>query len=188
MKKLVLAASVVFVAAIAAGHSSHDELTRATDLPGSTTYGLDRAMEAVSLALTFSRETKAKKRLAIAEERLSEARELAERNRTQKAGKALEAYANQMEHVERIRETLPEEKRAEVSEHINATREKRNAVLTDVLQRIPGNARKGIETALGSGPGRIPEPPQEPGNARSDGTTGYTATGRVIPSRPGNQP
>jgi hypothetical protein len=182
MKKLVIAVSVVLMASIAAGHSDHVELEKATDLPGSATYGLDRAMETVSLALTFDRESKAEKRLAIAEERLSEARELAERNQTEKAEKALKSYAVQMEKVGKIQEQLPEEQRSRLSRHVNATSEKRNAVLDDVLQKVPENARQGIETALERGPGSSPEPPREPQDTESSGTSGYTATGKVIPA------
>lgn len=182
MRKAVLAVSVIFMASIAAGHTSHSELTGATDLPGSATYGLDRAMEAVSLALTFDRTSKAKKRLAIAEERLAESARLTQRNQTGKAGKALEAYSSQMEKVRRIRNELPEEEKSELSEHINATSEKRNAVLQDVLQRVPEQARKGIETAMDKGPVERPKPPEEPSDSGQTSSTGYTATGQVIPA------
>ncbi|MFB6144144.1 MAG: DUF5667 domain-containing protein [Candidatus Nanohaloarchaea archaeon] len=180
MKRTAAALALVFTVSLAAGHSAHAELAKPTTLPGSATYGLDQAMESISLALTFGEAKKAKKRLKFAEERLAEAAKLASQNRSQKAGKALRSYSRQMENVEQATSELPGEKQAEISEHINATREKRTAVLEKVMQKVPDQALQGIRTALD-----IPAPPGKPqqDSQESEDTgfsPGYTATGRVI--------
>lgn len=194
MKYAVLTAAAIFMAASATAHTGHAELAEPSSLPGSATYGLDRAMESISLALTFSKANKAEKRLNIAEERLAEARKLAREDRPEEAEKAVKGYSKQMEKVDGIRKDLPEEKEKELGDHINSTRDMHRAVLKSVMDKVPEQARSGIRTALGSrGPVDIPAPPAggdnpEAGKDEDVSYQGFVATGKVTPRNQSTTP
>ena len=68
--------------------------------PDSPLYGLERAMERISLALTFGKSAKAKKGLAHARERLMEVQAMIAQKKMDKAGIAQEGYENTMDEVE----------------------------------------------------------------------------------------
>lgn len=68
--------------------------------PDSPLYGLERAIERISLALTLGKSAKAKKGLAHARERLMEVQAMIAAKRMEKAGIAQEAYEETMEEVE----------------------------------------------------------------------------------------
>ena len=68
--------------------------------PDSPLYGLERAMERISLALTFGKSAKAKKGLAHAHERLMEVQAMIAAKKLAKAQVAEEGYEEAMEEVE----------------------------------------------------------------------------------------
>ena len=74
--------------------------------PDSPLWGLERAIERISLSLTFGRSAKAKKGLAHARERLMEVQAMIAAKKMEKAGEAQEAYEGSMkrvrEHVEAL--------------------------------------------------------------------------------------
>ena len=68
--------------------------------PDSPLYGIERAMERISMALTFGKSAKAKKGLAHAQERLMEVQAMIAQKKLDKAAKAQEGYEDAMEEVE----------------------------------------------------------------------------------------
>lgn len=68
--------------------------------PDSPLYGLERAMERISLALTFGKAAKAKKGLAHAQERLMEVQAMMAQKKLDKAATAQEGYEDAMDEVE----------------------------------------------------------------------------------------
>ncbi|MFB6207758.1 MAG: DUF5667 domain-containing protein [Candidatus Nanohaloarchaea archaeon] len=74
--------------------------------PGDALYGLDRAMESLSLALTFSKQARANKSLKFARERLAEAKQLQEMNRTELANRSVGSYQKMIQKARRIGESV----------------------------------------------------------------------------------
>ncbi len=74
--------------------------TEAGITPDSIFYGLDRAMERISLALTFNKAKKAEKGLKYANERLMEVKQMIEENKLEHAEKAQEEHGKTMEAAE----------------------------------------------------------------------------------------
>jgi hypothetical protein len=68
--------------------------------PDSALWGLERAIERISLKLTFGKSAKAKKGLAHARERLMEVQAMIAQKKLDKAAKAEEAYEEGMQEVE----------------------------------------------------------------------------------------
>lgn len=84
--------------------------------PDSPLYGLERAMERISLSLTFNKAKKASKALGYAEERLAEVEEMAEEDNVEAAQEAQEdhdALINETEELVDELETNGDEETAE---------------------------------------------------------------------------
>ncbi|MBD3246990.1 hypothetical protein GF378_00005, partial [Candidatus Pacearchaeota archaeon] len=84
--------------------------------PDSPFYGLERAMERISLALTANKAERARKSLRYAEERLSEVKEMVEKNKAKAAEKAQKGHdklVNETENIIDELETDGDEKMAE---------------------------------------------------------------------------
>ncbi len=145
MKALAVLSVVVLLLPAAAAHTDHSNsaLPHPSEKPGSLLYGFDRAKEAISLALTFSKEKKAEKRLEYAQERLAEAKELSEQGDSERAEVALRHYSRQMEKVSATARTVPE-----LQAHVNESREVRMAVLKIVMNRTPEAANRGLRNAI----------------------------------------
>ncbi len=202
MRTLAAVVLVSLIAATAAAHPGHTELPEVKAEPGTFSYGLMQAQESISLALTYSKERKAEKRLEFAEKRLAEARHMAEQNQTEKAEEVMERYSRQIQQARQVSADLPEQARERVRQDINRTTANHQEVLGEVLEKVPEQARQGINTALENsritppeiqreGPGQeMPQGPDEtPGmdanrtdDGPVDGSDSYRATGRAIPT------
>lgn len=200
---LFFATALMFFTATAHG-GSHEGLPEPGATPGSMMFGLERAQESVSLALTFNKKKKAQKKLNFAQKRLSEAKKLAEDNESERAGKAMEMYQEQFRSAQETADQLPEEAKRELGEDLNDTREVSVGMLKDLKERLPEEAMKGINRAIKAQEGeRKPTPTEprgekpdraqgeQPGTGQPDNTSAeqegseggaYVATGRVIKS------
>ncbi len=105
---VVMAVAVMVSVAAASQHQTRMELDDPGTTPDSILYGLDRAMESVSLAMARSPEAKAEKRLEIAEERLSESRDLAQRNRSDLANETAREYNDNVDEARRFGDQIAE--------------------------------------------------------------------------------
>jgi hypothetical protein len=93
------------------------EITKPGIGPDSIMYGLDRAMERISLALTFNKVKKAKKALKNAEERLAEVEDMIEKNESEEADIAQENYDEAINETEELIDEI------ESNEDVNTTEE-----------------------------------------------------------------
>lgn len=174
MRRLTVAAAAIFMVSAALGHGgNHTQLPDPGKTPGDMLYGLERAQESVSLALTFSQEAKTEKKLRFARERLSESVHLLENNRTDKASKAAEMYVDTLGDANSTAEKAGAE---DVQEDIRKGLEQRNEMLQELQQRLPEQAQPGIEETLSAGP-----PEDLPVNNRSQATAGFVVTGGAVP-------
>ncbi|MBI2664596.1 hypothetical protein HYX10_04620 [Candidatus Woesearchaeota archaeon] len=78
---------------------TEDAKIKAGITPGSVFYGLDKALDRVSLALTFGSSARAKTGLTIARERLMEVKVMVEANDTVAAGEAQRGHARALASV-----------------------------------------------------------------------------------------
>ncbi len=104
--------------------------------PDSLFYGLDKAMDRISLALTFNKAAKAEKGLKIAEERLMEAKQMFEENKGDKAEKAQEQHERTLQIVEKAAAQVQnQEESEEIQNKIMSHYEKVVQVKTQILDR-----------------------------------------------------
>lgn len=158
--------------------------------PDSPFYFLDRASESMELAVAKSPlgspELEAKVRANHAEERLSEAREMVERNKTEEADRLMEEYNRGLNRsVEKAREANS----TELSERLGNVTNKHVEVLKDVRERVPEQARTGIDRAIKNSqrntqnlrnPGR---PDKVPGKPPEAGVPGDKGPGAEVPGQ-----
>ncbi|MFB6214160.1 MAG: DUF5667 domain-containing protein [Candidatus Nanohaloarchaea archaeon] len=118
--------------------------------PGDLFYGLERASEALELAVASapvigSDELAAKVRANHAAERLSEARKLAEKNKTEKVEQLMDQYSRGMN---RSVQAAKRSGKPEFVSRLKNVSSNQVKVLEQVKQQVPGPAKKGIENAI----------------------------------------
>ncbi len=123
------------------------DLPSAGMTPGSRFFFADRFFEGVGTLFTFGNVAKAKRFVAIAEERLAEARELAEQGYATNAERAVNLYEEKLaDATERAKQAKNADTLARVTEATN----KHFAVLEDVIERVPEQAKASVQRALES--------------------------------------
>lgn len=118
--------------------------------PDSPFYFLDLWGEKLGMLLAFTAESKAKKALAYAEERLAEAQAMMEKGNSKAAEVALRNYERNVERAqERIEQAMAQGRdMTEVIAIVGEATAKHTEVLEGLLEKVPEQARKGIEKAL----------------------------------------
>jgi hypothetical protein len=131
--------------------------------PDNWLYGLDVAFDNIALALTWDPEAKAKLGLAIAEERLLEAKTMAERGKPEAVQIAQEQYKIAMQNAEQTLQAIPEDAdnttaRAARKEIIRIQNQLENLsikvalvidrVSTKILAKAPESAKPVLEAAF----------------------------------------
>ena len=150
MKKTILLLiifSFLFATAIFAEESGFPEsgLT-----PDSNFYFLKSWKESIQTFFTFGAENKAKQFLHLAEVRLAEYQKMIEKGKTEIAQKILDKYEQQLNHaLEKTEEAKDQGKDVEkLKEEISEKILKHQKVLTGILEKVPEEAKKGIENAI----------------------------------------
>lgn len=177
IKLHTIIAALVLVTGMAAAQPA--DLPRPGQTPGDLFYGLERTSESLELAVASapiigSDELAAKVRANHAAERLAEAKELAERNRTDKVEELMQEYSDQMN---RSVQAAKKSGRPEFAQQLKNVSRDQVQVLEKVRDRVPGQARKGVDRAIESSQKNRQEldlPPQAKGpknrpEARKDG-------------------
>src|SRR3989339_532880 len=114
-KKLSLVLAIALVAPFLA--LAEEETLPASGLtPDSSFYFLEQAWESVSTFFTFNSETKTERLLKLAEERLAEAKVLAEN--TEKSALAEKALARYEKFVEKVTKQAEKAEKVEVRERV----------------------------------------------------------------------
>ncbi len=142
-KIIVIAVLGVFLFSGAASAQTNS-LPAAGTTPGSPFYFLDRLFEGVGTFFTFGEANKTRRYLALAEERLAEAQALAERQDSENTEKAAGLYEEQFAQAkERAGRTGELDLEAEVTDATT----RHLAVLDQVLERVPEQAREQVRAA-----------------------------------------
>lgn len=149
MKKLIGLLMALLLIVSAAPVFAQEEAEAGTG-PDSALYGLDRAFERISLALTVDRAKKAEKRLQIASERLAELMEMVNKGKPEFAGMLANDHAKEIEKAEEDIEAVKAQGRdvTEVSQRVAEATSKHITVLTALLDKVPEQARAGIQNAI----------------------------------------
>lgn len=180
MRKISLIVALILTASMAVGQQSVSDLPDPGTAPGDILYGLEKAQESVSLALTFDREAKAEKRLKFAEERLAESRHLMESGDNQSAERAAERYS---ELVQRVNDTAQQTENEELQQKLQVQLENRQDILRGIQDRLPAEADTRLENAIDQGPENGSRGPEQlnrsTGPQRSTG--GFVVTGGSMP-------
>ena len=146
MLRPVLAAAAilafVFVGATSAAASS---------LPGDPLYAVKRVTEDVQLAFTSDDVSRMELLSTFADRRLAELAEVA-RRRPASAPTATQEYSNAVERfadaVDKLRDADSDEKRNAAQAVAEAAREKHKAVLDQVKDELPADARPGVDKII----------------------------------------
>lgn len=125
-------------------------LPAAGTVPGDFFYFLETISEGIGSLFTFGDIAKAERAVTLAEERLAEAEVLADRGDAKRAEKMAEKYQEQMEKALKKAEKARED--GEATDDVLATIAEATAryqtVLLGVYEKVPEEARSGIENAI----------------------------------------
>lgn len=130
--------------------------------PGSPFYGIEKAVESLEVRMATAiggREMGSKALANNAQERLAEARSLAERNRTELASKAVDDYSN---NLNRSRAMAQESNNTELSDRLDNISRGNVQALEQVREKVPEQARAGIDRAIKNSNKSIGERPETP--------------------------
>ena len=144
MKKIIIISLLFAFTTVGVVDAQENDLPRAGTTPGSPLFFLDRFFEGIGTFFTFGEANKARRYLALAEERLAEAQALAERQDNENTTEATELYEEQLAEAKERAERAGElDLEAEVTDattrHISA--------LDQVLERVPEQARERVRVA-----------------------------------------
>ena len=117
--------------------------------PGSFLYIFDTTFEKIGLFFTFSPEEKARKALTYADERLAEAKEVANDNNTKAIEEAMDGYEKEISlATEKSEELKDDKKKEELLNIISENTAKHQESLAVVLDKVPDGAKEAILKAI----------------------------------------
>ncbi len=150
MKKVIL--SLIILSFLIAGCRvlAEETLPDPGTTPDSTFYFLKSWKESIQTFFTFGAENKAKQFMHLAEVRLAEYQKMIEKEKIEIAEKTLTKYEQQLNHaLEKAEEAKEKGKDVEkLKEAISEKIIKHQEVLIEVLNKVPEEAKKGIENAI----------------------------------------
>jgi hypothetical protein len=150
IKKLIITILIIPFLFVGLVQAQTDDLPDPGMLPDNPFYFLKSWSESIGTFLTFGEEKKAERFLELSERRLSEARALAEKERGDMAERAMEKYEEQLNKAMQRAEQAGERGMDidALLERISERTLKHQEVLADVYERVPEEAREGIERAM----------------------------------------
>ncbi len=152
--------------------------------PGDPLYGLDRAVEQLSLALTTNPESAAQFHLELAVERLEETRGRLLEHDFENVEIALNSYGNEISLLAQIIDELDDADQEALAESANNALAIQKEVLTGLLDKVPQQAQEAIQRAItasnlkfeaqpgppeGAGPPEDAGPPENAGSPEKAG-------------------
>ena len=150
IKRITIGVLLASFLTVGVAQSQVDDLPDPGMLPDNPVYFLKSWSEDIGTFFTFGEENKAERDFELSERRLSEAKALAEKGRGDMAEGVMERYEEQldsaMQRAERARERGAD--MDELLERISERTLKHQEVLADVYERVPEEAREGIERAM----------------------------------------
>lgn len=147
MKQVILTLTLVSLLSFSV---SAQNLPNPGVTPDSWMYGLDRAFEKISLALTFDKVKKAEKRLLMASERIAELKAMVDKGKPEFVDKLRSAYENGINETENDIEAARAlgKNVTLLAEHVSNMTYKHVLVLQGLLDKVPEQARPSIERAI----------------------------------------
>ena len=147
--KAFLIALALISAVVLVSPASASAATNAGVKPGSFWYGFDIAFEKINIFFTFNPEGKARKALRYADERLAEAEVVAENSNTDAVKTAISNYESNIAFAAEKSKDVSEKAKAEALLTLIADNtSKHQETLTDVLAKVPDEAKEAITRAI----------------------------------------
>lgn len=147
MKKFTIALFFVLLIAVAPVTASAQTDTGPT--PGSFWYGITTTFENINLFFTFNAEKKAEQALSYAERRLEQATSAAESENIEAVETALTDYETKINLASESSKKIRNSERAEkLLTSIADNTTKHQEVLSEVLEKVPEEARQAISKAI----------------------------------------
>jgi len=149
MKKLSFLISFLLLTAVFTAPLSVSAAQNAGIKPGSFFYGFVTTFEKVNLFFTFNPEKKAEKALKYAEKRLAEAEEVAGDKNSDAVKTAISGYEKNIAIASEASKKVKDETKAETLLNLIADNaSKHQEILSDVLSKVPDEAKEAITKAL----------------------------------------
>ncbi|MCX6731394.1 MAG: DUF5667 domain-containing protein [Candidatus Parcubacteria bacterium] len=149
MKKSIITISFLILVILFALPVSASAKTKAGIKPGSFFYIFDTAFEKIGLFFTFSPEKKAQKAMEYAEEKLAEAEAMASENKPEAVATAMTNYQDDVSLATNESKTIEDKTKAEnLLASIADNTSKHQEVLTEVLNKVPDEAKEAITKAI----------------------------------------
>ena len=146
MKKLTIL-SILFISLVFVAPMQASAATNAGVKPGSFFYFFDTTFEKINLFFTFSPEKKARKALEYADERLAEAEAVV--GNTEAVKTAVTNYENNIAFAAEKSKSVTEKEKSETLLTLIADNtSKHQEVLTNVLDKVPDEAKEAILKAI----------------------------------------
>ncbi len=140
---------VLILVAVFISIASASAATNAGVKPGSFLYGFDTAFEKINLFFTFGPEKKARKLLEYAGERLAEAEAVAKEENTNAVKTAVAGYESNIVLVAEESKQIKDKGKAEgLLTSIADNTSKHQEILSDVLAKVPDEAKEAITKAI----------------------------------------
>ncbi len=149
-KKIIISILIIPFLFVGLVQAQTNDLPDPGMLPDSLFYFLKSWTEGIGTVFTFGEGKKAERFLNLSEKRLAEAKALIERGSMEHATRTIERYEEQLERAMQRAERGKEKglDTDKVLERISERTLKHQEVLADVYERVPEEAREGIERAM----------------------------------------
>jgi hypothetical protein len=118
--------------------------------PDSPLYFLDSFGESISMFFAFGAEKKAQRAMQIAEEKLAEAKVMAEKQKEKALEKANRKYEQFLDIAAQKAQQVSEETKEKVLNMITEKISNHQIILTNLLDKVPEEAQSGIQNAIES--------------------------------------
>ncbi|MDP3015188.1 MAG: DUF5667 domain-containing protein [bacterium] len=149
MKKIPLFIILLFLVVVFALPASASAAANAGVKPGSFFYFFDTAFEKVNLFFTFNPEKKARKALEYADERLAEVGAVAKEENTNAIKTAVAGYESNIALAAKESKQIKNKEKAEgLLTSITDNASKHQEILSDVLNKVPDEAKEAITKAI----------------------------------------
>jgi hypothetical protein len=141
---------LLLVAVFSSAQQSEKLSVQAGTIPGNLFYGLDRAAESIQLAMTRDHIKKAELHLEHAEERLAEMNQMIEKNKFKHVEKLAKEQEDALTDAEAeiAKAEANGEKNDQIAHDVAAATYKHILLLTQVLDKVPEQAKESIQHAL----------------------------------------
>jgi hypothetical protein len=127
--------------------TAREDFSSAGITPDSPLYILDKAIERISLAITFYKAEKAEKRLQIASERLAELKEMTIKGKTEYSDNLADEYIDNIRVANEIAAVVSKEDRSKIYQLIELKTSKHILVLDQLNENAPDKAKSAIGKA-----------------------------------------